>query len=113
MDPARAYSSASSRDRSRSMQNHSHPSRGGQPGNFGLFIQDWRNGNWLLRYFLASQVGAIALSMLCSAASIAMLATGNVTANLWLICAAGVCFVTALSTWSVLKRRFRVRFAVW
>ncbi|HVT35442.1 MAG TPA: hypothetical protein VHE37_07660 [Nevskiaceae bacterium] len=81
--------------------------------NLHLLLADWKRGNWLMRYFLASQVGATALSMICSAGSIAMLATGNMAANLWLLCAAGISFIHAVSTFGVLKRRYQVRYAVW
>lgn len=80
--------------------------------NLRLLAGDWRRGGALMRYFIASQLVAGLLSLLCSAASLAALRMEADTAGLWLIAAAGACIAHSVHCWTVLRRRFQVRYAL-
>lgn len=81
--------------------------------NFRLIIADWRAASGLARYFMVSQLVSGALLLLCSLASMGAGALGDPRSSLLALAAASVCFVQSLGAFSVLKRRFQVRYEVW
>lgn len=81
--------------------------------NLKLILADWRGGNALARYFMASQLASGFLLLACSLASMAAGIAGNTLTSLLLLGAGFACFVQSLGTFSVLKRRFQVRYEVW
>lgn len=81
--------------------------------NLKLIAADWRAGNRVARYYMASQLVSGALLLTCSVASMGAGLAGDPRTSLLALVAASVCFVQSLGTFSVLKRRFQVRYEVW
>lgn len=89
------------------------PSRERFRQNLRLLAADWKAGGAQRRYFIASQVLSAILLGACSLASIAAGIAGLTATHLMLLGAAAACLVHSLSSWHVLKRRFRVRYEIW
>lgn len=81
--------------------------------NLSLIAADWRAGSGLARYFMASQLVSGFLLLACSLVSMGAGMAGDPRTSLLALVAASVCFVQSLGAFSVLKRRFQVRYEVW
>jgi hypothetical protein len=89
------------------------PSREEVKQNLRLLAQDWQRGPGLMRYFVVSQLAATLFSVGCSVATFVVLSMGQGTTALGLAAVSGACLFHAFATWTVLKRRYQVRFAAW
>jgi hypothetical protein len=86
------------------------PTRASLASNLRLLRDDWRLSGWTARYFMASQMLSLGLMALCAAGSIVAIVAEDLGAYLGLLAASAICFVHTVTTWSVLKRRFFVRY---
>lgn len=86
------------------------PSRASLVQNLRLLAEDWRLSGGMGRYFMASQMLSMALMALCAAGSILAIVAEDLPAYLGLLAASAICFVHTVGTWTVLKRRFFVRY---
>ena len=86
------------------------PSRTHLIQNLRLLADDWRLGGGMARYFMASQMLSMALVALCAAGSVLAIVAEDLPAYLGLLAASGLCLVHTIGTWTVLKRRFFVRY---
>jgi len=74
---------------------------------------EWKRANPAMRYFLATHLAANLLTALISTASVALGAFGQQRAQMLLLVVAALCAGQALLAWSVLQRRFNVRYSLW
>jgi hypothetical protein len=81
--------------------------------NLRLLAGDWRAASAQARYFIASQLLSCLLLAACALGAVASAAAGDSVAYTGLVVAAGACLVHTVATWLLLKRRFRVRYAIW
>jgi hypothetical protein len=86
------------------------PSRASLAQNLRLLADDWRLGSGIARYFMVSQMLSLALMALCAAGSILAIIAEDLSAYLGLLAASAICFVHTVGTWTVLRRRFFVRY---
>lgn len=86
------------------------PTRASVVQNLKLLADDWRLSSGMARYFMVSQVVSMALMAGCAAGSILAIVAEDFVAYLGLLAASGLCFVHTVGTWTVLKRRFFVRY---
>lgn len=89
------------------------PTRADVTRNAQLLVEDWRTGDFVRRYFIASQLASGLLVGVCSIAALVAAVAGLTTVNAGLLGAAALCFVHTLVTWHVLKTRFQVRYEIW
>jgi hypothetical protein len=80
--------------------------------NFRLLRLDWTAATALQRYFMASQLGSGFLLGLVSLLSVAAMLAGVRETGLGLLAAATLCLVHTLASWAVLRKRYKVRYAV-
>ena len=81
--------------------------------NLRLLADDWRAVGAQGRYFIASQLLSCLLAAACALGAIASAAAAEAGTYLGLIVAGFACLVHSVATGLVLKRRFRVRYAIW
>ena len=74
---------------------------------------EWKRANLSMRYFLAAHMLANLLMAGMSITSMVLGAVGQKERQILLLAAAALCGVQALLTWSVLQRRFKVRYSLW
>jgi hypothetical protein len=86
------------------------PSRESVLNNLRLLAHDWRASGAQGRYFIASQVLSTLLIAVCAMGSLAAIVAGDWKAYLGLVMAGAICFAHTVGTWTVLKRRFLVRY---
>ena len=78
--------------------------------NIRLLLAEWRAAEPAARYFIASHLLSAVLLGLSSLAALAAGFAGLPLIYFGLLAAAALCAAQAAATWTVLKRRFRVRF---
>ena len=74
---------------------------------------EWKRADRAMRYYLASHVAANAMMALLSVVSIVLGAMGHGITQMLLLGVAVLCGGQALLSWSVLERRFKIRYSLW
>jgi hypothetical protein len=74
---------------------------------------EWKRATLSMRYFLLSHVLANVLMSILSIASVVYGAMGNGTAQMLLLGVAVLCLGQAFLAWSVLEKRYKIRYSLW
>jgi len=78
-----------------------------------LFLVEWKRAGASMRYFLATHLLANTLMMATSIASVVYGALGSRDPQMLLLVAAVLCGGQAILSWTVLQRRFKLRYSLW
>jgi len=74
---------------------------------------EWNRANLSMRYFLATHMFANFLMASLSITSMVLGAMGQKERQILLLAGAALCGAQALLTWTVLQRRFKIRYSLW
>lgn len=80
--------------------------------NLRLLARQWASASALQRYYIASQLVSGVLLGVLSMLSVAAVLGGVRETGLGLLAAAALCLVHTLASWSVLRKRYKVRYEV-